>query len=80
MEDEKNRTNIVTFITSPNRIVNACAPVGRFGAPKNCSRLRLCAILSPPKIFVPVKCCRIFLIGHKNPSFTTGTLYAVPLL
>jgi hypothetical protein len=29
------------------------------------------------KVFCARKTLRVFLIGHKKPSFTTGTLYAI---
>jgi hypothetical protein len=60
--------------TAHNRIVYAHRLFGSSGSEKLQSGYALCAILSPPKIFVLVKCFAFSFIGHKNPSYTTGTL------
>jgi len=63
-------------ITSPNRTVNASPPLAA-RAPKNPSRryAPLWDFLSA-KVLCARKMLRIFLIGHKKPSFTAGTLSA----
>jgi hypothetical protein len=71
---EEHKKKIKYGRTAYNRTVNASPPVGGSASTKHQSALRAFVVFCSSKVFCARKILRIFLIGHKKPSFTAGTL------